>query len=30
MNEGLPIAAFAQEKRDMHETYLTKMKAEKL
>jgi len=30
MNEGLPIAAFAQEKRDMHEPYLTKMKAEKL
>jgi len=30
MDEHLPIAAFSQEKRDMHETYLTKIKAEKL
>jgi len=29
MDKALPIAAFSQEKRDMHETYLTKMQGEK-
>ncbi|MDQ6968114.1 MAG: hypothetical protein Q9M14_05455, partial [Mariprofundaceae bacterium] len=27
ISQGLPVAAFGQEKRDMHETYLTKIQA---
>jgi len=29
ISQGLPVAAFGQEKRDMHETYLTKIQAVK-